>query len=931
MSNKYILNPDGTVSKYNDSNGVDDVDLEQNPPANAEEINPPEIYDAVAPGSISLGTLGTELIEDDNYNSIVKDLPRINSFGFVKDSDGNDPGESLKSFKSFNSYSDVRNNSRDPNDANKPRVFADEFEMLGGVKLDSDLDNGSDLTAAMFSYLAEVVAQIAIVEVIILANRLLTFANGQQNRTAERFNLRVGKYDYTEYDLFTRYIYNVLNYPHDNSNLFERTTAFFVGFAEWMSPDSLIDFDEIIKDTTTDMNDLDFISSLTTMGDNKSIIIVASELAIVAYAAVKIVVSAATNQTVQNRANLLFRKFYQERYWEEKTLYKAKEKEGSVLDFFTDLNYYYTKFFIERMQIGLKLIKKYVYDDSYLRGREKDSPQSRVSALRSNRHIDYGIKIFAGDDGKAFSQDIFDYFNDPEYKKLEDKDDDVSKAIKAAAKGLLESIGVKLPDSAPEEDTAVYNWQQKHSDGDFGHKITQNKKPGQTTRIRALPQLFSLHPSLKRALAANGKKSFSLGKDLTQNFYKIHQEERRIPEYAVKEIEAVLEAEYMPFYFHDIRTNEIISFHAFIDSITDSFNPEYNASSGFGRIDDVRTYVKTTRNVNVSFTLAATSEADHDLMWYQVNKIVAMVYPQWSGGLDASDGDFKYPFTQVPTASPLIRLRVGDVIKSNYSRTNLSRLHGVGERTGDVVDFSGEETNEFELMAGHYRTDNGDEGVDLAPNATSQLVAPRSISVDHPVKIHKVHDKVGDFYVVEIDNTAYKELSAADLLKLPPDIPLSKTIKVVADASKIMLKKRSEPASGPSARPAKDLMAPTKDGKSNNPITKSYESGMSKGLAGFITQLDVNYNEVNWETSRIGSKAPMLVKLTINFAPIHDIPPGLDHRGMLRAPVYNVGRINNEFFGDPADFSYTGSGRDFAMAKYRLLDHLNKKKYKDPN
>ena len=102
---------------------------------------------------------------------------------------------------------------------------------------------------------------------------------------------------------------------------------------------------------------------------------------------------------------------------------------------------------------------------------------------------------------------------------------------------------------------------------------------------------------------------------------------------------------------------------------------------------------------------------------------------------------------------------------------------------------------------------------------------------------------------------------------------------------------------------------------------------MSRGLAGFITNLDISYNEFTWETSRVGSKAPMMVAITMAFAPIHDIPPGLDHNGMLRAPVYNVGRINNEYFGDPADFSYAGSGRDFAMTKYRLLDHLNKKKY----
>ena len=94
---------------------------------------------------------------------------------------------------------------------------------------------------------------------------------------------------------------------------------------------------------------------------------------------------------------------------------------------------------------------------------------------------------------------------------------------------------------------------------------------------------------------------------------------------------------------------------------------------------------------------------------------------------------------------------------------------------------------------------------------------------------------------------------------------------------------------------------------------------MSRGLAGFITQLDVNYNEVNWDTGRIGSKAPMLVKVTVNFAPIHDIPPGLDHNGMMRAPVYNVGRINNSFFGDSQDKEYVGQGRDKALEKYKKI------------
>ena len=42
----------------------------------------------------------------------------------------------------------------------------------------------------------------------------------------------------------------------------------------------------------------------------------------------------------------------------------------------------------------------------------------------------------------------------------------------------------------------------------------------------------------------------------------------------------------------------------------------------------------------------------------------------------------------------------------------------------------------------------------------------------------------------------------------------------------------------------------------------------------------------------------MHIKISIGFTPIHDIPPGLDHDGMMRAPVYNLGRLMNELFDD---------------------------------
>ena len=163
----------------------------------------------------------------------------------------------------------------------------------------------------------------------------------------------------------------------------------------------------------------------------------------------------------------------------------------------------------------------------------------------------------------------------------------------------------------------------------------------------------------------------------------------RIPKEVIETLENKLEAEYVPFYFHDLRTNEIISFHAFLDQLTDTIDPNYSTFNGYGRLDPVRIYEGTTRSISVGFTVLATSKQDFNAMWYKINKFVTLLYPQWTKGTmvgqDLDGGDiskFIQPNTQVLGASPLVRMRVGDIIKSNYSKFNLARMFGIGD--GDV-------------------------------------------------------------------------------------------------------------------------------------------------------------------------------------------------------------------------------------------------------
>jgi hypothetical protein len=157
----------------------------------------------------------------------------------------------------------------------------------------------------------------------------------------------------------------------------------------------------------------------------------------------------------------------------------------------------------------------------------------------------------------------------------------------------------------------------------------------------------------------------------------------RIPTEMRESIENDLDAEYMPFYFHDVRTNEIVSFHAFLSKLTDDLQASYDSVEGFGRVEPVRIYKGTTRKIGLTFVLAALDEKDFDSMWTKINKLTTLLYPQYTEGTQIKSADATYsfyqPFSQIISSPPMIRLRVGDVIQSNYSKFNLARLFGYGQ------------------------------------------------------------------------------------------------------------------------------------------------------------------------------------------------------------------------------------------------------------
>jgi hypothetical protein len=70
---------------------------------------------------------------------------------------------------------------------------------------------------------------------------------------------------------------------------------------------------------------------------------------------------------------------------------------------------------------------------------------------------------------------------------------------------------------------------------------------------------------------------------------------------------------------------------------------------------------------------------------------------------------------------------------------------------------------------------------------------------------------------------------------------------------------------------------------------------MGMGLAAVVTSLNFTWMDALWGVGEDGSgnRAPRSCKVQMNFEPIHDIAPGLDHEGFNRAPIYPVGNLVN--------------------------------------
>lgn len=458
--------------------------------------------------------------------------------------------------------------------------------------------------------------------------------------------------------------------------------------------------------------------------------------------------------------------------------------------------------------------------------------------------------------------------------------------------------------------------------------------------------LFSQNYSRSAKYSSTKSKDTNGKSNVPLSVYSSKSAKVRISKDDVKKMEEALDAEYVPFYFHDLRTNEIVSMQAFLYSLSDSFDASYTSESAYGRVEPIKTWSGTTRKIGLSFACVPTNQLDFDEMWLKINKLITFVYPQWSQGtILTKDGEsFIQPFSQIPSATPVIRLRVGDVIRSNYSDMSLARMFGLGSDafklngTSDVdkvdevvLGFIQDTINrrltsdekilasgdEFDILPGSYESTNSGGVGDAILGAVTSIAS--TVGIDTPTQVKSIAKVPYNLPIIIKEDLGTEVLfqfeDGNNVVGLNSELmfvasksnlyPSQKTIrKIVSEFTQESDVVDNSIFSDEAIRKFFD--------ENSNSIVKSFRQNQGKGLACVVENISfewVDSDSVTWEIDRPGFVAPKFCKVTMSISPIHDIAPGIDSDGTNRAPVYPVGSFSNALGGHSLNEGYVSQFR----------------------
>jgi hypothetical protein len=79
-----------------------------------------------------------------------------------------------------------------------------------------------------------------------------------------------------------------------------------------------------------------------------------------------------------------------------------------------------------------------------------------------------------------------------------------------------------------------------------------------------------------------------------------------------------------------------LMFSPFNFKFTDNIKPEFQSYDGFGRMDSIVTYKRTSRDASLSFKIVAETNDDAKYNFIELNKLILAMYPSYNGVIDSS-------------------------------------------------------------------------------------------------------------------------------------------------------------------------------------------------------------------------------------------------------------------------------------------------------
>ena len=102
-----------------------------------------------------------------------------------------------------------------------------------------------------------------------------------------------------------------------------------------------------------------------------------------------------------------------------------------------------------------------------------------------------------------------------------------------------------------------------------------------------------------------------------------------------------------------------VSFPAYLKSLQDSYSPNFQGVSVYGRMDDIPIYQGTSRQISLTIGMPSFNADDAKVNLQKINKIVRNLYPSYTN-VGSND-------TKVVNSPPLMRMKFANLIYNPFS------------------------------------------------------------------------------------------------------------------------------------------------------------------------------------------------------------------------------------------------------------------------